>query len=308
VCDRKVPDPKEADSRVQIENQQNEQHMNSQRSSIVQPPTDRNNGEPANEQQIMESDNKLLVMESGAKQHCMDRSPNERKDNKRKRRSKDKKRRNNDSTSEDSNSYSEQSEDEKVHPKKAFGIFTNKISSEEWKAAEQQKIKEKKNQYQRHWVSVVGQHNRINRVRKKKHQSRTKDATKTKKPVPRAKDQPNIKRKLDEISKKYVQPVWKFYGKEHGERAARRKGDLREDEEIQAMKIINDVNIGDDERVLFVTDLRLCGNDNVICVSGDDKENFEKGEVDKGFVVRNVVCDNPKVDKLGYDSGEDFIG
>ena len=58
-------------------------------------------------------------------------------------------------------------------------------------------------------------------------------------------------------------------------------------------------------------ELMLREDDDVIFV-GDDKESFEskngKVESSKGVVLGNVLCNNPKRDELGYDSGEDFIG
>ena len=57
------------------------------------------------------------------------------------------------------------------------------------------------------------------------------------------------------------------------------------------------------------TELILREDDDVIiCVGDDDKGSFEKGEPVKGVILGNVLCNNPKRDELGYDSGEDFIG
>ena len=115
--------------------------------------------------------------------------------------------------------------------KVVYNLFASQ--KRDWVAADKQKVKEKKQQYKRKPVGVVAQQNRINGIRRKKQQAKFISTTpiKPNKPVPRANDQPSIKRKLEDMSKKVVQPVWKFYGKKHGARIPRRKGDLHEYED-----------------------------------------------------------------------------
>ena len=202
-------------------------------------------------------------------------------------------------------------------------VFDNKERN--WTAATKENIKASKRQYTRHPVGINAELYRKNGGYRKKQQAKEIGMLRIppNKPIPRAKDQWDIKRKFEEMRgrSKGVESTRKFFREEHRARA-RRLGDLQEDEDVRELGEVNELgnitvddggvqgDLGSSNKV-FICDVELIEENNEKVIVFDDKETHDSDNIGKditGGLCNTSSSKSSKPDNLGYDFGVDFIG